>query len=300
MAIIRGKYFTLTPTSKLDVFANPGKRLTLSGDFNPIAITGGSVSDVTVDNVTYRVHSFTATGILTVTTAGAAEYLVVAGGGGGASGRLSSAAPPISQIIHQSGGGGGAGGLLTGSFNLSVGTYDIVVGSGGNGGIYPENPGLSGNPTKLTLSPDGASLLESFGGGGGGINAAGLPGGSGGGGGSNNSPLFPSSATITNQPGGTGTVGQGNPGASGTTGSPSVLQQLGGGGGGAGGSSASVDGGLGLTSKFNSLSTTYSSGGGGGGQNTGVVNTGNGGGGGAPTGSGGNGGSGIVIIRYRI
>jgi hypothetical protein len=265
----------------------------------PMEAVGGVVNDITINDITYRVHSFTATGILTVTTAGAAEYLVVAGGGGGASGRLSQTGPPNPRAIHQSGGGGGAGGLLTGSFNLSVGTYDIVVGSGGNGGIYPENPGLSGNPTKLTLSPDGASLLESFGGGGGGINAAGLPGGSGGGGGSNNSPFVPSNATITNQPGGTGTVGQGNPGASGTD--PSVFQQLGGGGGGAGSAGGpGPDGGLGKLSTITPGVSLYSSGGGGGGQNTGVVNTGNGGGGGAPTGSGGNGGSGIVIIRYRI
>jgi hypothetical protein len=281
----------------------PGtSQVTVTPTFTPITATGGNVTDVTVDNVTYRVHTFTGIGTFEVTSAvnntATVEYLVVAGGGGGASGRLSSTGP-ISQTINQSGGGGGAGGLLTGSFNLSVGTYDIVVGSGGNGGIYPENPGLSGNPTKLTLSPDGASLLESFGGGGGGINAAGLPGGSGGGGGSNNSPFVPSNATITNQPGGTGTVGQGNPGASGTD--PSVLQQLGGGGGGAGSAGGpGPDGGLGKLSTITPGVSLYSSGGGGGGQNTGVVNTGNGGGGGAPTGSGGNGGSGIVIIRYRI
>ena len=44
MTIIRGKYFTLTPTSKLDIFANPGKRLTLGADNNPITITGGDVA----------------------------------------------------------------------------------------------------------------------------------------------------------------------------------------------------------------------------------------------------------------
>jgi hypothetical protein len=52
--------------------------------------TGGTVTDIVVDGVPYRVHTFTTSGDLVVTQGGEVEYLIVAGGGGGGrSGRVS-------------------------------------------------------------------------------------------------------------------------------------------------------------------------------------------------------------------
>ena len=61
------------------------KSMKISTTPPPMEAVGGSVADVTIGETTFRVHTFTATGILTVTTAGTADYLVLAGGGGGGS-----------------------------------------------------------------------------------------------------------------------------------------------------------------------------------------------------------------------
>jgi len=76
----------------------------------PLTAVGGATTDVTINNIVYRTHTFTSTGILTVTSAtdGASiEYLVVAGGGGGGTSTRA--------------GGGGAGGYRTGNISLNVG-----------------------------------------------------------------------------------------------------------------------------------------------------------------------------------
>jgi hypothetical protein len=49
-----------------------------------VSATGGTVNDIIISGITYRVHKFTSNGSLTFTTAGTVEYLIV--GGGGASG----------------------------------------------------------------------------------------------------------------------------------------------------------------------------------------------------------------------
>jgi hypothetical protein len=327
MSIIRGKSFTLSPTSKVNVFADSGKRLSVNGEYVLPTITGGDIADVTIDNVTYKTHTFTATGILTVTSAmndvAHVEYLVVGGGGGGGSYRQCNGGSPTQRIITQPGGGAGAGGFLSDSIALSVGNYEIIVGAAGAGGIYPGTPdgqslyinsnsGTNGGPSKISFYPNGAAIVESFGGGGGGSGGKfGLPGGSGGGGGVTNAPYFTGppagngQSNLTSLPGGIRVFGQGNDGSSGQP-DPNVFATStvsggGGGAGGVGGSPTYVDGGLGLTSKFNSLSTTYSTGGSAGSGSVGSTNTGNGGGGGpSPGGNGASGGSGIVIIRYRI
>jgi hypothetical protein len=111
------------------------------------------------------------------------EYLIVAGGGSGGVGR---------------GGGGGAGGVLTGSIEVSSGSYTIVVGAGGNA-VTNDNRGINGTNSS-------AFNLPAIGGGGGGGwvsgSESGLNGGSGGG-----ASASPFSA-------GTGTAGQGNNGFS--------------------------------------------------------------------------------------
>jgi hypothetical protein len=82
-----------------------------------VSASGGTVTDITVDGVDYKVHTFTASGDFSVTaTSGgplSVEFLAVAGGGSGARA------------------GGGAGGVLSSTSALNVGVYPIVVGAGG-------------------------------------------------------------------------------------------------------------------------------------------------------------------------
>lgn len=228
-----------------------------------------------------------------------ATYLVVAGGGGGGAGN--------------GGGGGGGGGLLTGTTNLTAGTFAVTVGTGGGGG-GTNLPGTDGNNSVF-------SSFTAIGGGGGGNGGGGanpgLNGGSGGGGGAGGSSGL----------GGTGTVGQGNNGGAGRT--TATISSGGGGGAGTAGSAGTASvtgaGGSGLSNSTSGVAVLYGGGGGGGGTASGVttggtagtggggaggssttsgtngtVGSGGGGGGGGNNGGnvGGNGGSGVVIISY--
>jgi hypothetical protein len=261
----------------------------------------------------YKYHTFTASGNLTVTSAGTFEYLMVAGGGAGG---------------YDGGGGGGAGGLLHSSSATitTLGTYPIVIGAGGAAVTGYTQPG-SGTATTFnsltavgggaasycapspTYTPSNATL-----------------GGSGGGG-------MLSNSNQTSQ-GGAGTAGQGNAGGNGMAYSGQNWRGAGGGGASAAGADnptgAGGDGGDGT--QFSAWatatstgasgyyagggggaaegSTTYGQGGAGGGGRGGSINSGQntgspgdtntgGGGGGSDTGSSGAGGSGIVIIRYQ-
>ena len=227
------------------------------------------------------------------------QALIVAGGGGGG--------PP-------GGGGGGAGGLLyDNSIPVVPGvTYSVVVGQGGDGGVYNSRPGGNGQNSSF------ANLTAVGGGGAGGNSTIPTNGGSGGGTSGNSSP-----STVA-----LGTYGQGNSGGSSVTSSP---YQTNGGGGGASGNgglgngSASGVGGAGLSYSISGTSTTYAGGGGGSGGSggsvpgasggsgggglggtgstnnptPGLINTGGGGGGRGNGGDpGAHGGSGIVIIRW--
>jgi len=225
------------------------------------------------------------------------QALIVAGGGGGG--------PP-------GGGGGGAGGLIySNSTPVTPGvTYPVVVGQGGDGGVYNSRAGYTGQNSSF------ANLIALGGGSGGGNSVGPTNGGSGGG----QSGNFTSVSSI-------GTYGQGNAGGTGTN----TGNQANGGGGGAGsagvngGSGIAGAGGAGLTYSISGTSTTYAGGGGGSGGSSdlvagavggaggggkggtgtssnptpGLINTGGGGGG---RGNGGDpaahGGSGIVIIRW--
>jgi hypothetical protein len=274
--------------------------------------TGGTESTITVGPTTYRVHTFTSSGVFEVATGSPSrtvELLVVAGGGGGGPG-------------YQAG-GGGAGGVLPASFTVAAGqSYVVTVGQGGAGGVattaVSANKGSNGQNSSF-------ATVTAIGGGGGGSywngvgSGAGLAGGSGGGAGTTNGT----------ESGGAGTGGQGYAGG-GAVGYDNPW--CGGGGGGAGGpgtngggSGMRGHGGPGLAHAITGTSVTYGGGGGGGAYGTnnggagtggaggggnggttthgshGVANTGGGGGGGGTTGNlGGNGGSGIVIVRYPI
>jgi len=268
------------PTSQITT--NTAISFTMNKYYNyytGMSATGGNTTeDIVINNILYRVHTFTTVGTSSfiVNTPGSVEYLVIAGGGGGGSGFQ--------------GGGGGAGGLLTGSLGITSGSYNITVGDGGltntNGGdsVFSSITAIGGGR--------GSSEFSGYGGA--------SSGGSGGGGGH---------PTYT---GGANTSGQGFAGGNGT-----ATNFSSGGGGGASGTGETADGdevggaagGLGLALNFNGTTTTYSTGGKGSrrADNTtgvaGVSNTGNGGGGSSSTngnGTGAKGGSGIVIIRYPI
>ena len=303
----------------------------------PVCSGGQSTTDVTINNIVYRVHQYTTVGTstFTVTSPGnqVFEYLVIAGGGGGGS-------------QHSS--GGGAGGYrcsVPGEFSgrlsaaetpltLTAGSYTVVVGAGGAGG--PANTGA----TRGSVGGDSQfhTVISTGGGGGGGwagdngSNRA--QGGSGGG-------AWVSAGSSGGNPG-AGIAGQGFGGGAGTD---TYQPHVGSGGGGAGGPGdqgktggrrAAGRGGIGIPSNITGTPTYRASGGGGGsywsaGQTQpakaearqggggrggmayqsdqaagtlGLPGAANTGGGGGATGQyelpGGAGGSGIVIIRYPI
>ena len=314
----------------LRAYSNTGTIIAVSN--NIIAIdsaiafinaTGGTIINDTAN--TYRLHTFTSSGNLTISSLGSTgtiEYLAVGGGGGGG----------------WYGGGGGAGGVLYSSSLLvpSTGNVLIQIGGGGAGGIdTPATLAINGGNT--IISGLGITTVTAFGGGRGSMGTSALSnssiGGSGGGGwagpggdvlgspgtfGQGNAGGAGDPAT-GNWSGGGGGAGQaGHPGTS----SPSKgrggngtstysvflntanaginvsgIRWIGGGGGGGGWGPETriVDGGLGgggfgKTAGGSSTGTAGS----------GNVNTGGGGGGAGygPPSIGGTGGSGVVIIRY--
>ncbi len=266
-----------------------------AGGGSSASVTGGTITDINVGGVDYRVHTFTNSGSLNISGGSVnIEYLIVGGGGGGAG-----------ATGNAGRGGGGAGGMLEGVASLSAGSYSVTVGAGGNGG----NAGDGSDGGNSSIS----SVATAIGGGGGGnLNSNGRNGGSGGGGGVGGSS-------------GNGTPGQGNNG--GTPG-PLAVGAGGAGGGGAGSvggngnSSTGGAGGAGLSSSITGSSVTYAGGGGASGDNGGAGGAGGGGAGGGNTdgqdgqpntggggggtqgagssGRGGDGGSGIVVVRYVL
>ena len=170
--------------------------------FEPIVATGGTESEIVISGVTYKLHTFTSSASLTVSSPGEAQYLMVGGGGGG--GRY---------------GGGGAGGVLYSSgFSLPGGLSSFVIGAGGAGSNTTN--GTNGGSTT-------AFGLSAIGGGAGSESGNGSSGGSGGGG------SFQGS-------GGSGTSGQGNSGGSGTN-NGTNYSGGGGGGASVAGSNATVN-----------------------------------------------------------
>ncbi len=266
-----------------------------------ISATGGTVTTINVGGVDYTVHTFTSSGTFDVTTGGDIEYLVVGGGGG-------------VKNDNRAVGGGGGGGVLTGSLTIPAGSHIITVGAGGAGG--PASSGAT-NGSKGEDSSLGSYVTAI---GGGTDCASGSPNGGSGGG----SSVYSSGACSP----GSGTVGQGYDGGSGST------TRMAGGGGGAGAagdpggpsSGDGGDGGDGVASDINGTLKYYGGGGGacgydssaiiglgglGGGADgkygaptrsqDGLPNTGGGAGGASRHSSSinaGAGGSGIVIIRY--
>jgi len=246
-----------------------GKQVNASG--GTVSTSGG-----------YTVRTFTSPGTFTLNQPGTIEALVVAGGGGG---------------CDISGGGGGGGFIYQSRKRLSAGVYPITIGTGGTGSSnWYNDTGTPGNPSIF-------ADIEAIGGGAGAhynyppsnpaVTDGAYPGwqsdgGSGGGGPGGH--YFPGLGGVHGNPGntrgqvavqygGTGVVGQGHPGGTGTHGHgwgavnhpTNGLCYAGGGGGGAGSKGSSVKdrdsntvGGRGLASSISGSPTHYAGGGGGG------------------------------------
>ena len=253
--------------------------LGISSAYEGVEATGGTVTNITVGGLLYRVHTFNAgTSTFAVQNSGEVDYLCIAGGGGGGG------------VSNQTSGGGGAGGYLTGTTNVTIANnYTVVVGSGGAGGLgqapFTGERGTNGqNSTVFGLTSVGGGA------GGGGQSGSGQSegnsGGSGGGDGQSGTGG-----------GGAGTSGQGNAGGSVPGGAG-----YGGGGGGAGGAGGNNTGtgGAGVTNSINGTAVVYAKGGD---RNTApVANTGSGGQSKQDSSAvnGGTGADGIIIIRYRL
>jgi len=157
---------SITPTNT----QTPTKTPTQTPTSTPtsVLLSGGTTSTFSSGGTTYRVHTFTSNGTISVIRGGFVELLVVAGGGGGGGGRSAGG----------SGGGGGGGGTLYLPSFLVSSSSPVSIGNGGAGG---------GNSSTGTNGDNSVVFGQvAFGGGGGGCNTAsgsnpGLNGGAGGG-----------------------------------------------------------------------------------------------------------------------
>lgn len=277
----------------------------------PAIITGGTITEATIDGVLYRVHTWLNAPynnpaslviapnqqLVAPSPTVAVEYLLVGGGGGGGA---------------SEGGGGGGGQVLTGSVNFLYRTYQVVVGLGYNTiGSYDNSRSRIYGPT--------VGLISYGGGIGGTTGSSGGNGASGGGAGS---------ISTAQLAGGTALYGGNNGGSSLIN---NVAAGAGGGGWNGAGQNSAVNqagnGGNGILINFNGTPTYYGPGGGGGygstsstgfglgglgGGGNGATrlvqatqptpNRGGGGGGGsdAPGYGSTQGGTGIVMIRYPL
>jgi hypothetical protein len=229
----------------------------LAYSFRPVVATGGTITNITVDGIPYRVHTFSNVGSFNFEVSdpgseGEVEYLVVAGGGGGGA----------ADNEEEAGAGGGAGGLREGILKLSgTGNIPVTVGAAGAGG-----PGGS-RQTPRPGRKGSNSSFENFvaAGGGGGLTARSgdegriCDGGSGGGGTGRSVTFGIGNVPATIPP-------QGTDGARGSGGFIfSGLSTVGGGGGGANGAgSSNSTGGAGRTISISGSPVTYSKGGNGG------------------------------------
>ena len=260
--------------------------------FRPIQATGGNIVETRAfNNKLYRVHTFTSSGTFSVSNTGdtgQVEVFLVGGGGGGG-------------VALTGGGGGGA--VITATLDpgqasyTGVGTYSIVVGSGGAGGTGNQSTNDGGKRGGAST----AFGISATGGGGApnrftsdyqnNINAT--QGANGGGGSADGAQAGRPGVAPTLPAGVTGIVYAGRTGGNGGGGSPNYP---GGGGAGAGqngfaptssGAKAGA-GGDGVEINFNGTSLWFAGGGGGSAymNGTGAGNGGRGGGGGGVAGSG--------------
>lgn len=214
----------------------------------------------------YKVHTFTSSGTFTVSgdAISNVNYLIVGGGGGGNGG----------VIGNHWGTGGGGGQVRTGTFSsMVVGSFPVIIGTGGVGVPIGSSVATSngGDSSFNSITSSGGETVVS-------TTTRGGNSGSG------------NSGSSTNGGAGAGDGAGGGSGSSGVGGVGTLWSfngtyYGGGGGGGPGGAGGTGGGGAG---------TSNGPGG------SGTTNTGGGGGGTGSSGSGGNGGSGIVIAYYSV
>jgi hypothetical protein len=245
---------------------------------------GGTVTDINVAGIQFRVHKFTENGEFIVRDSGintGIQYLVVARGGNGGSGGSTTIS---GQTTRRAGGGGGGGGVrrFTGSpyIPINVGVHNIIVGTSSVAGNSLIPVTLTGTVISATKGGDGGSN------GGNGGN-----GGSGGGG--SGTRNMSTNQTVIGS-GGSGNLGGFDP-SEGSNGEAGGSSPTGGNGGSLGTN--------GFRSSIEGDQNSYSNAGFGGGSGNGlrVLNPGSGGGGGGfssnvPT----TGVNGVVIIRYPL
>jgi hypothetical protein len=267
------------------------------------AATGGaSTASATISGVNYTILTFTATGTLTVSTAGLFDVLMFSGGaagggsgtsasnigsGGGAGGRyvlLTGLYLDANQTITIGAGGSGASGRVHGAVGAvtTLGSLITTLRAGGGeslGSTPVYNPVPSGGACGIGAGAITGLIDTTFGGYSGGAGSG--SNGAGGGGG----------ATAVGANGVSNTGGAGGAGydVSSFTGAVSALYKGAGGGGGgstAGGAGGSSVGGAGGTAAGSAA----------------AANTASGGGGSCETASaaGGSGGSGIVYVRFKV
>ena len=246
----------------------------------PTTYVDSSGNVYAVESYTYSGTANTADYTRVFTNNTTCDILIVGGGGGGGSGIA--------------GGGGGGQVVHATNINIPIGTYNIIVGSGGAGGV--SNNGTNGaNSVAFGATANG-------GGGGGGTGtwgasaATGLSGGSGGGGGANNTNTVQSAGTVSFGSLGTILASAIRYGNAGGTGKYDISYGGGGGGGGAGSvgtagnSTSKGNGGNGIIINITGTSYYWGGGGGGGGwassSGAGGGNGGLGGGGGGAFGAG--------------
>ena len=138
---------------------------------NLISATGGTETTYTSSGKTYRVHTFTGSGTLTVLNPGFIDILLQGAGGGGSSetGGENGTTMQI-NTFYVSGGSYtitvGAGGTtvptggsppFNGGNPGSNSTFASIVARGGTGGGFSRSPGNPANPGALTSSINGTS-----------------------------------------------------------------------------------------------------------------------------------------------
>jgi hypothetical protein len=116
-----------------------------------IIATGGTITDVSIGGISYRLHTFTTTGTSTFQVLGGygdAQVLIVGGGGAGGFG-------------HGGGGGGGAV-LYNSAQTLTINSYSITVGSGGSATTSDDqnNPGNPSSAFGVTATGGGSGANE--------------------------------------------------------------------------------------------------------------------------------------------
>lgn len=111
--------------------------------------SGGTESDITVGTTSYKLHTFTGDGTLTVTTPGLFDVLLF--GGGGAGGAMSA--------TTRAAGGGGAGGVVQSTVYLA-GNTTITIGAGGVGSstVYTSGSGSSLGNSNRSLNVAGGGI----------------------------------------------------------------------------------------------------------------------------------------------